>query len=82
MARYYIHIENGVGFIKDEVGADYADDSVARERAVTAGADIIADELRAGCGAVRVTLFVEDAEHRNIMTIPMSADVGTGAPLS
>jgi len=78
MARYYIHLDNGSGCQEDESGADYASDGAARERAINAGAAIIAEELNAGQAEVALTLFVENADHGRIFTIPMSAAVGDG----
>jgi hypothetical protein len=79
MAHYYIHLDNGCGYLEDEIGADYANAGAARERAINAGAAIIADELNAGQATVALTLFVEDADHGRIFTIPMSAAVADGA---
>ena len=73
MARFYIHLENGGGFLTDEVGRECADQEAARKEAVCAGADIIADELKHGFNSVQVTLFIEDEHHVPLMRVPMSA---------
>src|SRR4051812_9685867 len=69
MARFYIHLENGEGFLEDEVGRECADQEAARREAVCAGADIIADELKHGCSSVHVTLFIEDDHHVRVMQV-------------
>ncbi|WP_116090697.1 DUF6894 family protein [Sphingomonas crusticola] len=75
MPRFYIHLENGEGFLADEVGRECVDQEAARKEAVCAGADIIADELKHGCSTVHVTLFIEDQDHVRVMQLPMSATI-------
>jgi hypothetical protein len=75
MARFYIHLENGDGFLPDEFGRECADEEAARKEAVCTGADIIADELKQGCSSVQVTLFIEDEDHLPLMQVPMSANI-------
>ncbi len=75
MARFYIHLENGEGFLADEVGRECADQEAARKEAVCAGADIIADELKHGFSSVQVTLFIENEDHVRVMQVPMSATI-------
>jgi hypothetical protein len=77
MARFYIHLENGDGFLADDVGCECADQDAARVEAVCAGADIIADELKQGCSSVQVTLFIENEDHLPVMRVPMSATIAT-----
>lgn len=77
MALFYIHLENGHGYIADEIGRECLNEEAARKEAVCAGADIIADELKQGCSTVSVTLFVENADHVRLMRVPMSATIST-----
>lgn len=73
VALFYIHLENGDGYMADEIGHECPDEAAARREAVCAGADIIADELKHGCATVTVTLFIENADHVPLMQLPMSA---------
>lgn len=75
MARFYIHLENGDGFLPDDVGRELSGPESALREAVCAGADIIADELKHGCSAVRLTLYIEDANHVRLMEVPMTASI-------
>ena len=77
MARFYIHLENGEGFVADEVGRECVDQEAARKEAVCAGADIIADELKHGFCSVHVTLFIENEDHLPVMRVPMSATIAS-----
>ena len=75
MALFYIHLQNGHGFIADEVGRDCPTEEAARKEAICAGADIMADELKHGCSTVRLTLFVEDHNHVPLMQLAMSSTI-------
>ncbi len=75
MALFYFNLQNGEGYLADEVGRECPSPEVARHEAVCAGADIIADELKRGCSTVHVTLIVEDADHAPVMRVPMLATI-------
>jgi len=76
MARFYIHVLNGEGFLADEEGVDVPDLDAARCSAIYSGADIIADELKQGQSVVNLTLYIEDAGHIRLMELAISAAVG------
>lgn len=75
MAQYYIHIDNGVGFLSDEKGQDFVDFEAARLYAIRSGAEIIGDELRGQAQTVTLTLYIEDANHAPLATLPMQASM-------
>ena len=72
---FYTHIMNGVGYLADEEGADFADLEAAEHAAILAAAEIIADEIKSGCRSVEVTLFIEDAEHAQLAELPVKASI-------
>ena len=75
MPRYYVHVQNDQGYLADQEGAEMPDLDAARCSAIHSGADIIAEELKQGRCVVNLTLYIEDAEHKHLMELPMSASV-------
>jgi hypothetical protein len=73
--KFYIHVQNGNGFEFDHDGMELADMESAKREALHAGADIIAQDLKGGCDAVNVTLFIEDDDHTPLLTLPLTAAV-------
>jgi hypothetical protein len=45
MARYYLHICNGTGFVEDEEGAELPGDQEARHLAVQGARDLMSSEI-------------------------------------
>ncbi len=75
MAQYYIHIDNGVGFLTDETGQDFVDFDAARQYAIRSGAEIISEELSNQSQSVTLTLYIEDDQHAPLATLPMRASM-------
>lgn len=73
MARFFIHVDNGHGFIRDTDGIEFADLDAARRDAIRSGANIVAEELNAGCEAVYLTLYIDDHRGNRLMAIPVQA---------
>lgn len=48
MTIYYFHLRDGDAFIPDETGMDLTDIREARDEALQAARDMLADQLRAG----------------------------------
>jgi hypothetical protein len=48
MARFYLHVINGIGYAPDEEGVELADAKAAAARAVEGIRSILADEAKAG----------------------------------
>jgi hypothetical protein len=76
--RFYIHVKNGVGYLADDEGDDFVDQAAAERAAIHAGADIIADEIRAGAQSVELTLYIEDADHIQVAELPVKASISLG----
>lgn len=69
MARFYLHLHNRVGTVRDEEGQELPDLRAAREVAITSIRSIIADEAQHGridlAGFVRIT----DGDERDLARI-------------
>ena len=48
MPRFYLHLHNSVGLVRDEEGLELADIEVARRHAVKTIRSILSDEVRHG----------------------------------
>jgi hypothetical protein len=72
MSTFYIHVHGrGSGGI-DLVGRDFEDSEAARIEAVRAARELLAEEVTHGRISPEEWLEVEDADHRPIMTLPLS----------
>jgi len=67
--RYYMHINNGGGFVEDEEGRDLADDKTARSEAIAAARDVMAGDLRDGHIDLTSSIQVENEAHQPLFTI-------------
>ena len=61
MPRYYFNVHNGIGFVEDEEGRDYADLDAARTEAVRGAREILAEDVAKGVVDLRGRLEVIDA---------------------
>lgn len=59
MALFYLNIRNGIGYVKDEEGHDYADIEAARAQAMVGIRSLISEEAKTGLldltGAIEIT---------------------------
>lgn len=78
MPTFYTHIDNGTGYQRDEVGADFPDLNAARESAITGGLLILADEINSGAETARMMIYLEDDRHVTLAVIPILTNVGRG----
>lgn len=69
MPRYYMHICNGAGFVEDEQGVELADHEAARQRAIEAARDVMANDLRGGELDLSSFIEVEDEAKQLLFTI-------------
>ena len=77
MPHFYTNIHNGHGYQRDEEGRNFRDLKAARQHAIEAGADIIADELKRGCDTVHVSLEIEDSARVHVASVPMTGMIET-----
>ena len=69
MPRYFMHICNGSGFVEDEEGLELPSESVAREAAIRAARDVMANDLRGGDLDLSSFIEVEDGNKQLLFTI-------------
>jgi hypothetical protein len=72
MSTFYIHVhgQNFEGI--DLVGRDFADTQAARAEAMRAGRELLAKRVMHGKVPPEEWIEVEDADHRPVMTSPLS----------
>ena len=72
MSTFYIHV-HGAGFEGiDLVGKDFPNCEAARAAAVQAARELLAEEVACGKLPSEEWIEVEDADHRPVMTLPLS----------
>ena len=49
MPHYYLHLHNGLGFVRDEEGLELPDVAAARAQAISGIRSIVSDEVLQGC---------------------------------
>jgi len=76
MPQFFIHVENGFGFMEDQEGLQCPSLGHAKIAAINAAADLIADELKGGKAQVRATFYIEDEQHRPVLNLPVVATIG------
>ena len=69
MPRYFFHIRNGSGFIRDEEGRELPDEAVAREEALKGIRSIISSEASGGHLDLTGELEIADPEDQVVMTL-------------
>ena len=66
MARYFIHVCNGTGLIRDEEGQEFADPEAAVEAALDSVRSIVSEEARRGLIELTGRVTVEDQSGRPV----------------
>ena len=69
MPRYYMHICNGTGFLEDEEGRELPNQAAAREAAIMAARDVMANDLRGGELDLSSFIEVEDENKQLVFTL-------------
>ena len=72
MSTFYIHIHGGDFEGVDLVGKDFTDSEAARAAARRAARELLADDVIHGKMPPAEWIEVEDADHRPVMTLPLS----------
>ncbi len=72
MSIFYIHVHGRDFEGVDLVGHDFADSAAARAEAVRAARRLLAEDVTSGRMPPEEWIEVEDADHRPVMTLPLS----------
>ena len=72
MSIFYIHVHGGDFEGIDLIGKDFADSEAARAAAIQAARQLLAEEVACGKLPSADWIEVEDADHRPVMTLPLS----------
>jgi len=70
MPRYYFHIKSDKDFIEDPEGVELVGDVEAREEALDAAREILADSVRKGEVVDGHVFDVRDADGTKVFTLP------------
>jgi hypothetical protein len=72
MSTFYIHIHGRDFEGIDLVGRDFPDNQAACAEALRAARELLAEEVTHGKMPLEEWIEVEDADHRPVMTLPLS----------
>jgi hypothetical protein len=75
MARFYLNLCNGTGFVEDEEGVELPDLEAARAKAVEGLRDIVAGEIRQGELNMGAFISIEDEARRAVGQVSFSEAV-------
>ncbi|MDQ8756824.1 hypothetical protein RCO27_11355 [Sphingosinicella sp. LHD-64] len=68
--RYYLHIQNGIGDVRDEEGVDLSGIPDARERAIEGIRSIVAEEARDGRIDLTGAIVISNATGETLLAVP------------
>jgi hypothetical protein len=71
MAIFYIHVQGADFDGTDLVGTDFPDSEAARQAALRAAREFLAEDVARGKLPLEEWIEVEDADHRPVMTLPL-----------
>jgi hypothetical protein len=72
MSRFYFHIRLGDEIVIDQEGSDLPDPVAAREEALAAARQILADAIRSGNEATPEAFVIADGEGSELETVPFA----------
>ena len=75
MARFYLNMSNGIGFVRDEEGQELPDLDAAREAAIAGIRSILSDEAKQGLLDLRGTVEITDESGQVLMVVPFKEAV-------
>ena len=70
MPRYYFHVKEPEGTLKDDEGIDFETLDEVKEEAVTAAREIVSDLVLSGRGVGDKSFVVEDETDDTVLTYP------------
>ena len=78
MGRYYFHIRSGGQVIVDQEGADFPDAGAARQEALAAARQIVAEAIRYCSEEAPEEFVIADSEGRELEIVPFAAVLPKG----
>jgi hypothetical protein len=72
MGRFFFHVVEGAKLLTDEEGADLRDALEARQMAIRAARELLADAIRGGKNRIPEAIVIADEEGRAIETVPFA----------
>jgi hypothetical protein len=72
MARYYFHLQRGGQLIEDEQGEELPDLDQAREKALAAARELLAEAIRAGVDIPVDAIIVQDSSGEQRLFVPLT----------
>ena len=73
MARYYLHLRDGIDDILDEEGVEYRDVAAVRKAVLEAARDVLANEIRSeGTINLQYRIDAEDADGKVVHSLPFT----------
>jgi hypothetical protein len=73
MSRYYFHLRFDDRTIADQDGSDLPDAAAARQEALVAARQILADAIRSGSENIPEAFVIADSEGKEFETVPFAA---------
>ena len=78
MSRFYFHIRSAGQVIVDQEGSDFPDADAARQEAVAAARQIVAEAIRYGNEYAPEEFVIADSEGRELEVVPFAAVLPKG----
>lgn len=75
MTRFFTNVANGTGLARDDEGQDFVSFQEARQSAVRAARDIVAEEIKAGHDRVNLELYIQDEAGTCLAMLPVAATI-------
>ncbi len=72
MSRFYFHLRSGEHVIADHEGAELPDVATARQEALAAARQILADAIRSGKEDIPEVFVIADGEGHELETLPLA----------
>jgi hypothetical protein len=72
MSRFYFHVRSGEGIATDDEGTECASVEAAREEALAAARELLADAIKASKDVMADCFIVADANGKELMVLPFS----------
>lgn len=70
MARYFFHLHESAGFLKDEEGLELPDGDAVRQEALKGARSILGHDVQSGSLDLRGRIEVADAHGRVVLVLP------------
>jgi hypothetical protein len=78
MGRFYFHIRSGGRVIIDQEGSDFPDADAARQEALAAARQILAEAIKSGREYAPEDFIIADSEGRELEIVPFATVLPKG----